>query len=82
MSAIESVEVSASFWAVANFFWVMVGFLPPFLPLALAAANPAIVLSRMILRSNSAREQKMWKISFPLLVVVSMLSVRLANPIP
>ena len=33
-----------------------------------------------MLRSNSAREQKIWKISFSLLVVVSMLSVRLANP--
>jgi len=82
MSAIESVEVSASFWAVAIFFSVTLCFLPPFLPLALAAANPARVLSRMMLRSNSAREQKMWKISLPLLVVVSMLSVRLANPIP
>jgi hypothetical protein len=59
MSAMESVEVSASFWAVAIFFWVMDSFLPPFLPLALAAANPAIVLSRIMLRSNSAREQKM-----------------------
>ncbi len=58
MSAMESVEVSASFWAVAIFFSVTVGFLPPFLPLALAAANPANVLSRMMLRSNSAREQK------------------------
>jgi hypothetical protein len=58
MSAIESVEVSANFWAVVIFFSAMVGFLPPFLPLARAAANPAIVLSRMMLRSNSAREQK------------------------
>ncbi len=59
MSAMESLEVSASFCAVAIFFEVIVCFLPPFLPLALAAANPAIVLSRMMLRSNSAREQKM-----------------------
>jgi hypothetical protein len=54
--------------------------LPPFRPLALAASRPAIVRSRMMLRSNSAKAPKMWKISRPPAVVVSIASVRDRNP--
>ena len=48
--------------------------LPPILPLALAAFNPAWVLSRINSLSNSAREANIWKISFPPEVVVSIFS--------
>ena len=44
--------------AEATYFSSMTGFLAPFLPLALAASRPAIVLSRMMSRSNSAMETK------------------------
>ena len=45
---------------------------PPCRPRALAAFSPACVRSRMISRSNSASAPKMWKISFPPDVVVSI----------
>ncbi len=54
--------------------------LPPVLPLALAAANPALVRSRMMLRSNSAKAPKTWKIKFPPEVEVSMDSWILRKP--
>jgi hypothetical protein len=53
---------------------------PPCLPRARAAVSPAFVRSVMISRSNSASAPKIWKMSFPPLVVVSMFSVRLLNP--
>ncbi len=53
--------------------------LPPTFPLALAAANPALVRSRIRSRSNSASAPIRWKISFPEGVVVSICSVRLMN---
>ena len=56
--------------------------LPPRLPLALADSRPAIVLSRMISRSNSAKAPKTWKISLPPAVVVSSDSLRLRKPTP
>src|SRR5919106_2759535 len=56
--------------------------LPPFRPLALAAVRPAVVRSRIGFRSNSASAPKIWKISLPPLVVVSIFSVRLLNPMP
>ena len=55
---------------------------PPLLPRPRAASSPALVRSRMRSRSNSARAAKTWKTSLPSLVVVSMLSWRLRNPIP
>ena len=45
---------------------------PPFRPRARAAASPALVLSEINSRSNSARAAKIPKTSFPLGVVVSM----------
>ena len=60
----------------------MIGLRPPFLPLTLAASSPAIVLSRMMSRSNSATLAKMWKTSFPPGVVVSRLSRRETNSRP
>ena len=69
---------------MATFFGVLRVFafgLPPSRPLALAAWSPALVRSRIRSRSNSAREAKILKMSLPLLVVVSILSVRLLNPI-
>jgi hypothetical protein len=48
-------------------------------PLALAAANPAYVRSRIKLRSNSASAPKMWKISLPELEFVSIASCKLLN---
>ena len=70
------------FLAICNFLLSLNGDFgrPPFFPRALAAVRPAFVRSRMISRSNSASAPKIWKISFPPLVVVSMLSVRLLNP--
>ena len=56
--------------------------LPPFRPLALAAVSPAVVRSLIRFLSNSASAPKIWKISLPPLVVVSIFSVRLLNPIP
>ena len=82
MSAIVSGEVSANLSAVEIFLELCCSFLPPFLPLALAATNPALVLSRIICRSNSAIAPKMLKTNLPPLVVVSIASVRLTNPIP
>jgi hypothetical protein len=48
---------------------------PPILPRALAASRPALDRSRIIERSNSANAPKMWKISRPPAVVVSICSV-------
>jgi len=46
-------------------------------PYALAASSPALVRSRMMSRSNSANAPKIWKMSLPPEVVVSICSVRL-----
>ena len=56
------------------------GLRPPLRPRARAAANPALVRSRIRLCSNSASAPKMWKMSFPPVLVVSMLSVSERNP--
>jgi hypothetical protein len=53
---------------------------PPWRPRARAAANPALVRSRMRSRSNSAKAAKTWKTSLPPGVVVSIASCRLRNP--
>ncbi len=53
--------------------------LPPTRPLALAAANPALVRSRIRSRSNSASAPIRWKMSLPPGVVVSICSVMLIN---
>ena len=50
-------------------------------PLTRAAFNPAWVRSTIRSRSNSASELKIWNISFPPLVVVSMLSCKLLKKI-
>ena len=47
---------------------------PPVRPRARAAASPAFVRSLMMSRSNSASEEKMWKMSLPSLVLVPILS--------
>jgi hypothetical protein len=46
-------------------FWLNERRRPPTFPLDLTAASPALVRSRMMSRSNSARAPKMWKMSFP-----------------
>jgi hypothetical protein len=48
---------------------------PPSRPRARAAVRPAWVRSRMMSRSNSASAPKMWKMSFPPDVVVSIASI-------
>ena len=53
---------------------------PPTRPRARAAASPAKVRSRINARSNSASEAKMWKMSLPPAVVLSMFSARLLKP--
>lgn len=55
---------------------------PPRLPRERAASSPALVLSLIRLRSNSAKEQKIWNTNFPPLVVVSIFSCRERNPMP
>lgn len=52
-----------SFEASVIFFRSITGLRPPLRPLALAASGPAIVLSRMTSRSNSATEPTTWKSS-------------------
>jgi hypothetical protein len=54
-----SLEASTIFLAF------IVGFLPPFLPRALAASRHAMVLSRIRSHSNSPTAPKTWKTSFP-----------------
>ena len=51
-------------------------------PRARAEASPALVRSRIRLRSNSARAAKTWKTSRPAGEFVWMLSVRETNPTP
>ena len=55
---------------------------PPLRPRALAATRPALVRSWMSARSNSDSAAKIWKISLPLALVVSMASLRERNPTP
>jgi hypothetical protein len=76
MSLIELLLSLYSAWAISAFFWLSAFGRPPILPLA----RPASVLSLIISCSNSARAPKIWKMSLPPLVVVSMLSVMLLNP--
>ena len=52
------------------------------LPLALAAVRPAWVRSLIMSSLNSASAPKMWKISFPPEVVVSIVSVIDLKPMP
>jgi len=60
---------------------IRIGRRPPIRPRARAANNPAHVRSWMSLRSNCARDEKMWKINSPEAVVVSMAqSQRDLNP--
>ena len=55
---------------------------PPRRPRARAAANPAIVRSRMRSRSNSASAPMRWNTSLPPLVLVSRCSCRLRKSTP
>ena len=55
-----------------NFAGVILKGAPPFRPLALAAAKPALVRSAISSRSNSASAAKIPNTSFPVGVVVSM----------
>lgn len=55
ISSIVSGLSSANLIAVRIFLSECFSFLPPFLPLALAAANPAKVLSRIICLSNESK---------------------------
>lgn len=48
---------------------------PPTLPLARAAASPALVRARISSLSNSARAERMWKMSLPVDLVVPMASM-------
>jgi hypothetical protein len=68
--------------AICAFFGVSAFGRPPFRPRARAALSPACVRSRMISRSNSASAPKIWNISFPPDVVVSIASVIDLKPIP
>jgi hypothetical protein len=68
-------------FAICTFFLVSDFGRPPLRPLALAAVRPACVRSRMMSRSNSAKAPKIWKISFPPEVVVSIASVIDLKPI-
>ena len=61
---------------------VMLFFLPPLRPLALAAASPASVRSRMMSRSSSAIEAVMRKKNLPIAVEVSIFSFKLSNSTP
>ena len=55
------------------------GFLPPLIPLALAALNPALVRSLISSRSNSAKEPKILNISRPCDVDVFIPSLMLSK---
>ncbi len=52
---------------------------PPVLPLALAAASPAMVRSRISSRSNWASAPNTWNVSRPVGVEVSICSPRLTK---
>ena len=65
--------------AIRNFSLIILRGLPPSRPLALAAASPALVLSRMRSASNSASAAKMPKTNRPLDVVVSIWAPVLAK---
>src|SRR5437588_8619755 len=75
--------LSANILRASATFPLVLSFLgrPPTRPLALAAANPAFVRSRMRSRSNSASAPIRWNISLPPGVVVSICSVKLMNSI-
>ena len=61
---------------------VILFFLPPLRPLALAAASPAIVRSRMISRSSSAIEAVIRKKNLPIAEAASICSFRLLSSTP
>ena len=61
---------------------VMLFFLPPLRPLALAAASPASVRSRMISRSSSAIDAVIRKKNFPIAEAVLICSFRLFSLTP
>ena len=63
-------------WAVFCFVAPSFGFRPPLMPRFLAAFKPAWVLSTIRFLSNSDKAPKMWKISFPVGLSVSMLSCK------
>ena len=71
-SAILVSDFSIATWAICSFIGVILNFLPPFLPRALAEANPALVLSEISSLSYSANEAKILKINLPLAVLVSI----------
>ena len=72
---ISKIEVSLFFIAICakrTFDFVSWNLRPPFLPLALAAASPALVLSDISSFSNSASAANIPNTNLPLAVVVSI----------
>ena len=61
---------------------LMLFFLPPLRPLALAAESPASVRSRMMSRSSSAINAVIRKKNFPIAVEVSIFSFKLSSSTP
>ena len=82
ISVMLSLPASTRRFASSSCPLVMLFFLPPLRPLALAAANPASVRSRMISRSSSAMDAVIRKKNFPIADAVSICSFRLRSSMP